>query len=312
VTFQFTPRESARAAALLSGSVDVINDVASDMEASFKDYTQTSVTSYILMYLSLDESRDNSPYIKGPDGKPLSENPFKKLKVRQALMASINRGGIIKFLMKSDATATDQLVPPGFFGYDSSAKPADTDLVKARTLLAEGGYPKGFQLALHCPNNRFANDARLCEAIGQTLSQIGIRTDVVTMPFSTYLTHLIGGGPNGDPEFNAGLVGTGAVTGDSLTLLTSLVHGNNKSSGFGANNFGRYSNPAVDVLIGNALSTTDEKDREGLQRKAAQTALQEGAIIPLLHINVTWAMKNNLTISPRADGFTMATDIRSK
>jgi len=312
VTIQFIPREPARAAALLSGSVDIINDVTANMESSFKDYKLTSVTSYMLNYLALDEYRDNSPYIKGIDGAPLQKNPFKNLKVRQALMTAINRDGIIKFLMKGDATASDQLVPKGFFGHDASFKLPAYDLARAKALLAEGGYPNGFQLTIHCTNNRYINDAKLCEAIAQVFNQIGIKTDVATMPFSVYQTRVFGGGTNGEPEFSAFLLGTGAVTGDSGTLLTSVIHSGNKAAGIGANNYGRYANKDVDALIDKAVSTTDEKAREELQKKAAQIALQDGAIIPLLHLNVAWAMKKDLSIVPRADGFTMATDIRKK
>nr|WP_040502015.1 ABC transporter substrate-binding protein [Herbaspirillum sp. YR522] len=312
VTFQFIPREPARAAALLSNSVDIINDITSNMEASFRNYQLASITSYMLNYLALDQSRDVSPYIKGDDDKPLAKNPLKNPKVRQALMTAINRDGIIKFLMKDDATAAIQLVPKGFFGYDPALKLPAYDLAKAKALLAEAGYQSGFNLTIHCPNNRYINDAKLCEAVAQVFSQIGIKTGVSTMPYSVFQTRAFGGGPNGEPEFSVFLVGNGAVTGDSLTGLVSSVHSFDKAKVTGVSNYGRYSNKEVDDLIDKAAATTDEKAREQLQQKAASLALNDGAIIPLLHLNSAWAMKKTLTITPRADGFTMAMDIRPK
>lgn len=312
VTFQFIPREPARAAALLSGSVDLINDFASNMGDAFKNYQVTSVTSYMLNYLALDQARDSSPFVKGPDGAPLANNPLKNVKVRQALMSAVNRDGIIKFLMKSDATASEQLVPKGFFGYDANLKLPPHDQAKAKALLAEAGYPSGFQLTIHCPNNRYINDARLCEAVAQSFSQIGVKTDVSAMPYAVFQTRAFGGGPNGEPEFSVFLVGNGAVTGDSLTGLVSTIHSFNKPAMTGASNYGRYGNKDVDELIDTAAATPDNKTREDLQKKAASLALNDGAIIPLLHLNASWAMKKNFTLTPRADGFTMAMDIRSK
>jgi len=311
VTLQFIPREPARAAALLSGRVEIINDITSNMEDSFKDFQIESVTSYMLNYLAIDQSRDVSPFVKGPNGAALDKNPLKNMKVRQALMTAVNREGIIKYLMKGDATATEQLVPKGFFGYDAGLKLPSYDLAKAKALLAEGGYPSGFQLTIHCPNNRYINDAKLCEAIAQVFTQIGIKTDVSAMPYAVFQTRAFGG-EKSPSEFSVFLVGLGAVTGDSLTGLVSTVHSFNRETKAGVSNYGRYSNAEVDALIDKAAATTDDKAREELQKKAAKLALNEGAIIPLLHVNAAWAMKKGITFKPRADGFTMAMDIRQK
>jgi peptide/nickel transport system substrate-binding protein len=310
VTLHFIPREPARAAALISGGVDIINDVPSNQEASLKAFKLTSVTSYMLNYLLLDQFRDNSPYVKAVDGAALPRNPLKDLKVRQAMASAINRDGIIKFLMKGDATASEQLVPKGFFGYDPALKGLPYDLSKAKALLAEAGYPNGFKLTMHCPNNRYVNDAKLCEAIAQVFNQIGIKADVSTMPFAVFQTRLVGGGANGDPEFSVALLGTGAVTGDSSTLLASMIRTYGK--GAGANNYGRFSNKDVDAVIAKAAATNDEKERLELQKRATKMALDDQAVIPLQHLNVSWAMKKELSIVPRADGFTMATEIRKK
>ena len=308
VIFRFIPREPARAAALISDGVDVINDVPANQRSSLRQYKLVSVTSYMLNYLLMDQFRDNSPYIKAIDGSALAKNPLKDLRVRQALASALNRQGISKFLMKGDATATTQLVSKGLFGYDPSYAGLPYDLNRAKALLAQAGYPNGFRLTMHCPNNRYINDARMCEAIVQIFNKIGIKAAVSTMPFSVFQTRVTGGGANGEPEFSLGLLGTGAVTGDSSTLLNAMIRTYGK--GGGANNYGRYSNKNVDALIAQAGATIDNDERLALQQKAARLALDDQAVIPLQHLNVTWAMKSNLTLAPRADGFTMATDIR--
>lgn len=312
VTFNFIPREPSRAAALLSGSVDIINDVNANILNSLKEFDMTSITSYMLNYIALDQFRDVSPFVRGTDGNPLKKNPLRDPKVRLALMTATNREGIIKHLMKGDGTAAEQLVPKEFFGFDSTLKLPAHDLAKAKELLTQAGYPGGFQMTIHCPNNRYINDAKLCEAVAQSFSQIGVATEVSTMPYSVFVGRAFGGGPNGEPEFSAFLVGYGAVTGDSLTGLMSTIHTSDKNTSAGVSNYGRYSNKQVDALIEKAAQSTDEKAREALQKQATKLALDDVAIIPLIHLNAAWAMKKGLTIKPRADGFTMAMDIRAK
>lgn len=312
VTFSFIPREPARAAALLSGSVDIINDVNANILNSLKAFDTVAVTSYMLNYIALDQFREVSPFVRGNDGNPLKKNPLRDHKVRQALMSAINREGLIRFLMKGDGTAAEQLVPKEFFGFDPALKLPALNLAKARELLAQAGYPSGFRLTIHCPNNRYINDAKLCEAVAQSFSQIGVATEVTTMPYSVFIGRAFGGGPNGEPEFSAFLVGYGAVTGDSLTGLISTIHTTDKNISAGVNNYGRYSNQQVDALIDKAAQTVDDKERALLQNQATRLALEDGAIIPLLHLNAAWAMKKNLSIKPRADGFTMAMDIRAR
>lgn len=312
VAFRFIGREPARASALLSGSVDLIDAATSNLTDSFESSGKidiVSVTSYMVNYLYMDQFRDNSPFVKANDGSPMNKNPLRDLKVRKALMHAVYRDGIIKFLMKGDAVASEQIVREGFFGYDPTLKLPEYDLAKAKALLAEAGYPDGFRLTIHCSNNRYINDAKMCEALGQVFTQIGVKTEISTMPFSVYQGRAISGA-NGDPEFSVFMFGSGALTGDSLTGLTSIIHTVDKKGGWGANNYARYSNKEVDALIEKASQTLDNKAREALQKQAQKMALEDGAIIPLVHLKSAWAMRKGLTIKPRADGFTLAMNIR--
>jgi peptide/nickel transport system substrate-binding protein len=311
VTFQFIPREPARASALLSGSVDLIDAATASLAYTFQKSQRvetTSVTSYMLNYLELDQFRDNSPFITGNDGKPLARNPLRDVRVRRALTLAISREAILKHLMKTDATLSAQLVPAGFLGYDARLVAPAQDLPQARALLAEAGYPKGFRMTVHCPSNRYINDVRNCEALAQMFTRIGVRTEIAALPFSVYLGRVAG--TNGQSDFSAFLIGYGAVLGDSLTALTSSLHTRDRKAGLGANNDGGYSNRAVDAIIDEAAHTFDPAARAALQVQATRLALADAAIIPLLHLNATWAMRKGLRIAPRADGFTMAMDIR--
>lgn len=313
VSFQFIPREPARASALLAGSVDVIDSATANVMDSFKGSGKidtSSMTSYMLNYLQLDRFRDNSPYIKSNNGAPLGKNPFDNLKVRQALMHAINRDGIVGRLMKGDAEVATQFVPAGFFGYDPAIKLPPNDIGKARSLLAEAGYPDGFRLTMHCSNDRYLNDAKVCEAVGQALRQIGIKTEVATMPFAVFSGRATSGGPKGEPEFSLFMFGIGAVTGDSLESMLAVAHTHEKETGAGANNRGRYSNKEVDASIDKAAVAMTEKAREDLQKTAARLVVDDVGIIPLVYLKSTWAYRKGLKVKPRSDGFTLAMNIR--
>ena len=312
VVLYFVPREPARAAALLSGTVDLVNDVTTHMEHAFRDYQIMATTSYMLNYLSFDHLRDDSPYILGAGGERLAANPLKSLKVRQAINRAIDRAAIIKFLMKRDAIASEQLVPRGFFGHDPDFHLPPYDPAAARALLAEAGYPHGFRLTIHCTNNRYLNDAKVCEAVAQMLTKVGVRTAVSTMPFAVFQGRAMGGGAKGEPEFSVVLFGVSAVTGNSITGLTSSIRSYDKAGGTGVSNLGRYRNAQVDSLIDQAGMTVDAGERETLQRRATAMALDDGAMLPLLHLKAAWAMRRGLTIKPRSDGFTLAMTIRQK
>lgn len=310
VTLHFVPREPARAAALLSGSVDIVNDVTTHMEHAFRGYRIVSETSYMLNYLSMDQFRKSSPFVSDGSGRPLPDNPLQSRLVRQALGLAIDRQALVRHVMKRDGVVSQQLVPSGFVGHDDGFRLAPHDRDRARALLAQAGYPDGFRLTIHCTNNRYLNDAKVCEAVAQMFTRVGVRTAVSTMPFAVFQTRAMGGGANGEPEFSVTLLGLSAVTGNSITPLTTAIRSNDKALGTGVGNLGRYRNPAVDALIDEAAATVDSARREALQKQAAALALNDTAIVPLLHLKAAWAMRKDLTIVPRADGFTLAMNIR--
>ncbi len=141
-------------------------------------------------------------------GKPLEKNPFKDARVRRALSKAINRQALVERVMDGLAIPAGQFVPEGFFGYAPGLKPEEYDPDGARKLLAEAGYPDGFGLTLHGPNNRYVNDEQVVQAVAQMLAKIGIATRVETLPFSVYTARAR------KFEFSAALLGWGVSTGE--------------------------------------------------------------------------------------------------
>ena len=294
----------ARVAALLAGDVEMIDLVpTADIERLKKEpnVVLSRGVSNRVIYLHLDHDRDNSPFVTGTGGK----NPLKDWRVRKAISKAINRKAIVAQVMEGIAIPAGQLLPEGFFGVSPKLKPEPFDPAGAKKLLAEAGWGGGFGLTIHSPNDRYINDAKIAQAIGQMLTRIGIKMKVETMPKSVYFRRASRGGPGKTPEFSFILVGWGAGTGEASSPLKSLLTTYDKSKGHGASNRGRYSNPKVDKLVIEALATVDDAKREKILQKATEIAIGDLGIIPLHYQVNTWATRKGLAYTPRTDEATV-------
>ncbi|MEL7000648.1 MAG: ABC transporter substrate-binding protein [Pseudomonadota bacterium] len=258
-----------------------------------------------VIYLHLDHDRADSPFVKANGGGDI-DNPLRKLEVRQAISKAINRDAIVDRVMEGVAIKAGQLLPEGFFGVSDKLTPVDYDPDGAKELLAKAGVADGFELTIHGPNDRYINDAKIAEAIGQMLTRIGIKTQVETMPRSVYFKRASRGGPDETPEFSFILVGWGAGSGEASSPLKSLIGTHTPDKGWGASNRGRYSNPKVDALLEKALATVEDATRQNLLAEATEIAINDGAIIPLHYQVNTWAAKKGLKYKARTDEATLA------
>jgi peptide/nickel transport system substrate-binding protein len=298
----------ARVAAMLAGDVDMIDVVpTADIPRLKKSpgLVLSQGVSNRVIYLHMDQYRDDSPFITGTSGK----NPLKDQRVRKAISKAINRPAIVEKVMEDVAIPAGQLLPEGFFGVSPKLKPEKYDPEGAKKLMADAGYPNGFGLTLHGPNDRYINDAKICQAIGQMLTRVGIDTKVETMPKSVYFRKASRGGPGKSPAFSFILVGWGAGTGEASSPLKSLLHTYDKARGFGASNRGRYSNPEMDKLVEQALATVDDAKREKLLQRATEIAIEDLGIIPLHYQVNTWATRKGLAYTPRTDEYTLAMSV---
>ena len=301
----------SRVAALLAGDVDFIDLVPTADIARLENEPKVVLSSGVsnrVIYLHLDHKRDASPFVTGTGGK----NPLKDLRVRKAISKSINRPAIVEKVMEGIAIPAGQLLPEGFFGVSPNLKPEPYDPEGAKILLADAGWGGGFGLTIHGPNDRYINDAKIAQAIGQMLTRVGIQTKVETMPKSVYFRRASRGGPNKTPEFSFVLVGWGAGTGEASSPLKSLLHTYDKARGFGASNRGRYSNAELDKMVEDALATVDDITREKLLQKATEIAIDDLGIIPLHYQVNTWATRAGLAYVPRTDESTVIMNVIEK
>ena len=307
VTFRLITSDPSRVAALLSGDVQLIEVVPPADYAKLKtnkDITIFTTTSNRMIHLHLDSNRDKSPFITDRAGKPLDKNPFKDVRVRKAFSKAINRNAIVERVMDGLALPAGQLVPEGFFGVSPNLKPEPYDPDGAKKLLAEAGYPDGFGITLHGPNNRYVNDDQIVQAVAQMLTRIGIVTKVETLPFSVYVSRA------NKVEFSAALLGWGVSTGEATYPLRSLIATYNQAKGLGTWNWGRYSNPQMDALLEQGLATVDNAKREKLLQQATELVINDYGLIPLHYQVNTWAARKGLGYTPRTDERTYAHEVR--
>jgi peptide/nickel transport system substrate-binding protein len=303
VTLRILPQDAPRVAALLSGDVQVIENVPTSDVAKLRSNKQLSIYRAVsdrLIYLHLDSARDVSPFVTDKAGAPLAKNPLKDPRVRKALSKMINRPAIVERVMEGEAVMAGQLVPDFLFGATKNLAVEKFDVEGAKKLLAEAGYPEGFGITIHTPNNRYINDEQIAQAVAQMLSRGGVATRVVAMPSATFFTQAT------DLKFSLMLVGWSTGTGEASSSLKALLMTFDKEKGFGTANRGRYSNGKVDALTEDALQTVDDIKREAYLQRATEIAINDTGIVPL-HFQVNlWAARDGIVYQPRLDEQTLA------
>ena len=309
VTFRLLTNDASRLAALLAGDVHLIEVIPPQdytRVTGNKDLATFTISSNRMIFFHLDSDRERTPFAFDKSGKPLERNPFKDARVRRAVSKAINRRAIADRVMEGLAIPAGQFVPEGFFGYVPGLKPEPFDPEGARKLLAEAGYPEGFSLTLHGPNNRYVNDEQVVQAVAQMLARVGIATKVETLPFSVYVARAR------KFDFTAALLGWGVSTGEASYPLGSLVATVNAEKGMGPWNWSRYSNAKMDRLLEQALATVDDAKRERLLQEATELAIRDQAVVPLHYQVNTWAARRNLVYTPRTDERTHAHAVKPR
>lgn len=309
VRFKMIPSAPARVAALLAGDVQLIEAVPTADIANLKKDKRVALSSAVsnrIIYLHMDSDREkNSPFVTTGDGKPMEANPLRDPRVRKAISKMIDRDAIIARIMEGQGVAAGQLLPETFFGTSKTLKPEKYDPEGAKKLLAEAGYPNGFGITLHAPNNRYINDAAVAQAVAQFMSRNGIATKLETMPSNVFFSR------GSKLEFSLLLAGWGAETGETSSPLRSLLATFDKDQGLGAANRGRFSDAGVDAVLSQAMTTIDDPKRGILLARAAEKAVGElTGIVPLHYEVSTWATRAGIAYKARADQYTFAYEVR--
>jgi peptide/nickel transport system substrate-binding protein len=298
VIFRHIGNDATRVAALLSGEIDMMYTVPpQDIDRlrhtkGLKIYEGPELRT---IFLGMDQTRDEllESNVKG-------KNPFKDVRVRRAFYQAIDEEAIKDKVMRGSATVTGLMIAPGVHGFDKSLNgryPYDPGA--AKKLLAEAGYPKGFEVGMDCPNDRYINDAAICQAVVGMLAKVGVKVDLLAQTRSKYFAKILG--PGYKTSFY--LLGWTPATYDAHNMLFNIVASRSKEAGTGLFNVGGYSNKRVDELTRMIQVETDPKKRQAEISEAMKIHKEEFGHIPLHQQTVVWAARDNIDLVQLADDF---------
>lgn len=303
VTFRQITNAAGRTAALLAGDLDLIDNANVTDLKTIDESPNTAVArgpSFFVLFLQPYHAAQPIAGI-GADGR----NPLADRRVREAISLAVDRQAIIERILDGLGKPANQLVPPEFFGYSKDIPERKPDPARARALLAEAGYEKGFDLLLSSPQGRYLNDARVAQAVAQMLTRVGIRTNVETMPVSVLFAR------RNRSELALFLGGFGSNTGESSFALQAMVATRDTSMGMGRINFSFYSNKQADDLIRKAATDMNDASRSKSLQDAAKLSIGDDfSTIPLHQEFNVWGVRRTITYEARMDNDTLAMSAR--
>ncbi|MDO9438349.1 ABC transporter substrate-binding protein [Hydrogenophaga sp.] len=295
VNVEYTPisNDSTRVAALLSGQVDVIEPVPVQDVARINASGKAKVLQgpeLRWMFLGMDQKRDELQYssVKG-------KNPFKDKRVRQAFYQAIDVVAIQKGVMRGASTPAALLIGPGVNGFSpelNTRLPYDPEA--AKKLLAEAGYPSGFEVTLNCPNDRYVNDGNICQAVAANLARVGVKINLQVETKGTYFPKIL----KRDTSFY--MLGWSPSTYDAHNVLNALMRCVD-DKGSGQFNLGSYCNPKVDELTLKVQSETDKTKRDAMIKEAFKLHADDVGHLPLHQQALAWGVGSNVKTTQRSD-----------
>ena len=268
VIYKAIQEDAARIAALEAGQADVISNIPPHEVGRLKANPRVRIQQVqglrpIFLVLS-------------PAYKPL-EN----VKVRRAITHAIDRNRIIKHVLEGNAYPLSGLLSPQVFGYEPSAKAFAYDPEKAKQLLAEAGFPNGFEIDYYSPTGRYPKDREVAQVIVEQLSKVGIKANLKTPEWSIFNTDYKNG------KYPIYLTGRGSLT-DADTLFQQYFR-----TGVTRRTLG-YSNPKLDEILEAQQLTFDVKKREKLLWEAHKIILDDAPAVPLWNAMDIYAYRSDL------------------
>jgi len=296
VVFTTIKSAATRVAALLTGEVDLIEPVpVQDMQRIADNATTSVLTGPELrtIHLFMDQKRDELLYsnVKG-------KNPFKDVRVRKAFMEAIDIEAIKQKVMRGLSAPSALLIAPTLFSRSGEFKRLPFDPADAKKLLADAGYPNGFELTMHCPNDRYVNDEAICQAVTSMLAKIGVKVTLQAIPKAVYFAKA---GPAQHYDVSFGMLGWTPSGFDSWNVLANLAGCRDENGVGGTFNYGGYCNKEVDALNAKILIETDPVKRDAMIAEAFKILTDEVGLIPLHQQALAWGVSKKIKIPLRAD-----------
>ena len=296
VVFQPIANPATRVAALLSEQVDVMEPIpVQDIPRINSSPNARAIVGPEMrtIFLGMDQKRDELLYssVKG-------KNPFKDKRVRQAFYQAIDINTIQRNVMRGASKPTALMVGPGINGWtEAQDKRLPFDPEASKKLLAEAGYPQGFEVTMNCPNDRYVNDAQTCQSVAANLARVGIKINLAAETKGTYFPKIL----RRDTSFY--LLGWTPSTYDSHNALNALMRCPDDKTGDGQFNLGSYCNAKVDELTVKVQSEGDMAKRTEMIKEAFKIHAEEVGHLPLHQQSLAWGVSKKVELTQRADNF---------
>jgi peptide/nickel transport system substrate-binding protein len=302
VIFTPVPNAATRVAALKAGDIDMMYEVPPADTETLKKEASIAVLEgpeTRVVFLGMDQEREEllESNIKG-------KNPFKDKRVREAFHRSIDVEAIKRTVMRGQSFPTDLMVAPGINGYvkELDKRPALLKPEEAKKLLADAGYPNGFEVGMDCPNDRYVNDEKICQAVVAMLAKIGVKVNLRAQTRNLYFAKILRKNDYKPGETSFFMLGwSPATTYDVHNVFEQLIQTPSAMSKKGLFNAGGYSNPALDKLADTMEQETDKAKRDEMIRQATKLYVDDYAYIPLHQQAVVWAARKNIDLVQPAD-----------
>lgn len=287
---------STAIAAILSGSVDILQDVP---VASIKQIEKNPHVKLV----TRPSRRSIWLGIANRKGMPTAD-----VRVRQAMYHAIDENAIIDKVMFGHAAPAAQIPDPPTTGYSKDIKRLSFDPAKAKELLKEAGYAKGFKIKLDGPNNRYVQDEQILANVASQLAKVGIDVQVDAKPKSIFFDQV----SHNSLDFY--LLGWFDGSYDFGRSYAKLLHCVDKKNGYGGTNGAAYCNPALDKIYEKSNEIVDPEKRGKVLQELNQKAMQQVAVIPLHYQQDIYAeyKGRGIEFTPRSDTWIVFKDIKRK
>jgi peptide/nickel transport system substrate-binding protein len=300
LVFRAVTSASDRVALLRRGDAHLMVDVPVDSLSELRAAGRRMLGQKGLRVISLvmDSHRERNPEIS------TRRNPFRDLRVRQAMALALDRSALVVGPLGGDADVVDQIVPPSIFGFHQDLPPLAFDRAEARRLLAAAGYADGFTVSLDFMPARYRAIEAVAEALSQQLEQVGIRVTRRPLEAQDFFAR------TARRESALYLLGWMSTSGDAGATYDFLVH--SRGGGYGTQNAGGYTSPETDRQIEAASRCLDPHERLKILRGVAEKIRADMPFIPLYRQTDLYAVFADLEFEPRVDRRILGAQLRWK
>jgi peptide/nickel transport system substrate-binding protein len=302
IVFTTIASDATRVAALLSGEVDVIEPVPVQDIARIDASQNAQVLKgpeLRTIFLGMDQKRDELLYsnVKG-------KNPFKDERVREAFYKAIDIELIKNRVMRGLSTPSALMIAPQLYALSKDFTRPKYDPDAAKKLLTEAGYPDGFEVTLDCPNDRYVNDAAICQAVVGMLARIGVKVDLLAQPKAQFFAKVL---KPGGYQTSFYMLGWTPSSMDSQNVMHDIMgcRDDPKDAGRGEANLGDYCNKEFDAITDKVLLETETAKRDQLIKQGYEIAIKDYGYIPLHQQALAWGVSKKVKLVQRADNMVL-------